>query len=266
MASQAQVNANRRNSQKSTGPKTVEGKAAVSQNAFKHGLFVNKAVVRDESQEEYDRHRETLLAEWNPVGPTETIVAERLVNLTWRLERAQRMQNQSIDCLGLDELAGFHAPNFKSLFREANGLSYHDLEIPDDHLLLGRMAVRDWSKYRVLDKMMLYERRIENSMYKTIKELERLQKARKAQDDRAVKGQAAKQNPPSRGHSGDLKKQSQFAAGAIVTNALNVKDYERMWRPEIEQNKAKQRQSDHEHVQDSLCSLSNLPSKGLIKT
>ena len=54
MATQAQTSANRANSQKSTGPRTAEGKAAVSQNAFKHGLFVDKAVVRDESQDEYD--------------------------------------------------------------------------------------------------------------------------------------------------------------------------------------------------------------------
>ncbi len=62
MATEAQTNANRTNSQKSTGPKTAEGKAAVSQNAFKHGLFVDKAVVKDESQDEYDLKREAALA------------------------------------------------------------------------------------------------------------------------------------------------------------------------------------------------------------
>jgi hypothetical protein len=39
MATEKQINANRKNAQKSTGPKTAEGKAAVSQNAVKHGLF-----------------------------------------------------------------------------------------------------------------------------------------------------------------------------------------------------------------------------------
>ncbi|MHC4331688.1 MAG: hypothetical protein ACYSWW_26580 [Planctomycetota bacterium] len=39
MSTEAQVNANRENAKKSTGPRTPEGKTAVSQNAVKHGLF-----------------------------------------------------------------------------------------------------------------------------------------------------------------------------------------------------------------------------------
>jgi hypothetical protein len=38
MATKAQINANRRNSKKSTGPRTAESKAVVSQNVVKHGL------------------------------------------------------------------------------------------------------------------------------------------------------------------------------------------------------------------------------------
>jgi len=42
MTTQKQIKANRQNAQKSTGPKTDEGKAAVSQNAVKHGIFPNR--------------------------------------------------------------------------------------------------------------------------------------------------------------------------------------------------------------------------------
>ena len=91
MATQAQIDANRQNAQKSTGPRTAEGKEAVSYNAFKHGLFVDKSIVSDETQEEYDRRRDGLLAKIEPVGEIECVVAERFVNLSWRLKRAERM-------------------------------------------------------------------------------------------------------------------------------------------------------------------------------
>ena len=76
MATKAQIKANKQNSQKSTGPRTAEGKAAVSQNAVKHGLFAHEALIHGESQADFDLHREAFLAEWRPVGPTESMMAE----------------------------------------------------------------------------------------------------------------------------------------------------------------------------------------------
>ena len=68
MATQAQINANKENSQKSTGPRTAKGKKAVSQNAVKHGFFTREAVIRDEDQADFDRYSEAMLAEMAPVG------------------------------------------------------------------------------------------------------------------------------------------------------------------------------------------------------
>ncbi len=50
MSTEAQKLANRRNAQKSTGPRTPQGKAAVSQNAVKHGLLAAHVVITSESQ------------------------------------------------------------------------------------------------------------------------------------------------------------------------------------------------------------------------
>jgi hypothetical protein len=243
MATQAQISANRVNSQKSTGPRTAEGMAAMSQNAFKHGLFVDKAVIRDESQDEYDLRREAALAELRPVGEMESIVAERFVNLSWRLKRAERMQNQSIDYLGMDELVSWRVEEFREKYRKANGLSHDDPAIAKDHLLLGRIATDDWCNCKVLDKMLLYERRIENSMYRALNELKKLQDARKkAERADAAERQSAEESPPARRHKGDLKKQSQFAPALMGTTSYVRKDYDDIPRLGAAENKANQSQ------------------------
>jgi hypothetical protein len=253
MATKAQIDANRLNAKKSTGPRTAEGKQAVAQNAFKHGLFLKKAVVEGESQEEYELHRQGLLAEWQPAGVTESIVAERLVNLAWRLERAQRMQNQIIDYLGINELREYRADLFAERYEEAHGVSMQEAGLGADHLLLGRLAAVDWSNCRVIDRMMLYERRIENSMYKTMRELERLQKARKDEQSRTVEQQSAQESPPARRQRsdplrgepirGELKKQSQSAPALMGTKSCAEKDYDDRSTAGRCENKANQSQS-----------------------
>ena len=53
MTTEAQIEANRANAQKSTGPRTPEGKATVAQNAVKHGLLARTAVLHGEDWEEH---------------------------------------------------------------------------------------------------------------------------------------------------------------------------------------------------------------------
>ena len=50
MASTKRNEANRRNAQKSTGPKTAEGKAITSQNAIRHGLLATEILLPDEDK------------------------------------------------------------------------------------------------------------------------------------------------------------------------------------------------------------------------
>jgi hypothetical protein len=53
MATLKQFEANRRNAQKSTGPQTPEGKAAVSMNALRHGLRARTVVLPGKNREEF---------------------------------------------------------------------------------------------------------------------------------------------------------------------------------------------------------------------
>ena len=91
MATEAQVVANRLNAQKSTGPRTDAGKAAVAQNAVRHGLLAQQAVIRGEDPGEFEFYRDQMLGELAPAGAMESMLAERIVGLAWRLRRAERI-------------------------------------------------------------------------------------------------------------------------------------------------------------------------------
>ncbi len=166
MASVAQIEANRLNARKSTGPRTVQGKARVSQNGIRHGFTARQDVIKGESQDQFDAHREEVLAELAPIGRMETALAERVASLMWRLKRAERFQNESIDTLMEKLNSGPLAKLTQRLEGRADG--------GEDGLTLGRVAVKDFSNARVIEKLLMYERRLEHSLYRTLAELQQL--------------------------------------------------------------------------------------------
>ena len=48
--SQKQIDANRRNAQQSTGPKTKEGKAKSAMNSIKYGIYSDKFLIKGEKK------------------------------------------------------------------------------------------------------------------------------------------------------------------------------------------------------------------------
>jgi len=178
MASVAQIQANRLNAQKSTGPRTAEGKATASHNAVKHGLLAEQVVIHGEDPAEFDLYREGMLAELAPVGTVEEMLAERAVSLAWRLRRAERLQSAV----------------FATVYREnANDVVLwprHGLAIepkPDEEaVILGQVVMTDFARAQVLDRLLVHERRIENSLYRTMRELRREREARKAAEAEGV--------------------------------------------------------------------------------
>ncbi len=242
MATKAQINANKENSQKSTGPRTAKGKKAVSQNAVKHGFFTREAVVMDEDQADFDRYSEAMLAEMAPVGVMESTLAERVASLAWRLRRAERMQHQAVEMQIRSDHLDLIFRQVQWSYREANGLQQEETYPKGDHMTFGRAARNDIASFRVFDRLLLYERRIENSMHKTMNELSKLQAARKAEQARAGKEQSAQESPPAKRHSSELKKQSQFAPGLMGVKSAGRKAYDDKMPAEAGENKAKQSQ------------------------
>ena len=96
MATQAQVDANQANSQKSTGPKTPQGKAASSRNRLSHGFASSTRFVRGEDPAEFNLLLDDLLAEHQPATPTEQILVEQMAHHHWISMRATRLQDSEI--------------------------------------------------------------------------------------------------------------------------------------------------------------------------
>jgi len=172
MATEAQIHANRLNGQRSTGPRTPQGKAVVAQNAVKHGLSGRLDVIKGEDQTESELHREAMLGDLAPVGPVESMLAERVASLAWRLQRVERIQNEVFDALLADRSSPL-AKLVQSLSPKGAGRPEGGAEGEGD-LVLGRVVLKDFSNSRVLDRLLMYERRIEHSLYKTMAELQRL--------------------------------------------------------------------------------------------
>jgi hypothetical protein len=88
MTSTRQIEANRANAKKSSGPKTTNGKARSRINALRHGLTAEMLIIAGENASELEKLREALLERYRPQCVLEAELVERLLGLLWRLRRA----------------------------------------------------------------------------------------------------------------------------------------------------------------------------------
>jgi hypothetical protein len=97
MATPAQILANRRNAQASTGPRTAQGKSISSGNALKHGLSARFRVLQSENQDDFDNLIDQLRRTFQPANVYETILVEEMAHSHWRLARARRLEALTVD-------------------------------------------------------------------------------------------------------------------------------------------------------------------------
>ena len=87
MATEKQIQANRRNALKSTGPKSLIGKGVASKNATRHGLLARDVVIKGEDPEAFNAMQEALVLELAPEGAIEEQLVDRIAAALWRLRR-----------------------------------------------------------------------------------------------------------------------------------------------------------------------------------
>ena len=92
-----QTEANRRNAQASTGPRTEAGKAASSQNACKLHLFSTRNFVLPHEESEYNELTTALWDRLNPQDALEGAYAIEILRATWRLRRCANVEADLVE-------------------------------------------------------------------------------------------------------------------------------------------------------------------------
>ena len=178
MATRKQVEANRRNASRSTGPRTDEGKAASRLNATRHGIRASDPVVPHlERQEDWEAHRLGMVESLRPIGRLEEMLVERAAELSWRTNRVVQYER--------DEVAKAYSPEAPRYWHELREVG-----------VAGGRQLPDLAKLGLLTR---YEAHLHRSLMQLLRELQRIQDARRSQDDYdpvALDGGMADSTPP----------------------------------------------------------------------
>src|SRR3954452_523227 len=92
MATAKQIEANRRNAQKSTGPKTEEGKAKSRLNALHHGLGAIHVPLPHEDPNELPHILAGLMETYQPANAQEQMLVHNIASGYLRMQRASRFE------------------------------------------------------------------------------------------------------------------------------------------------------------------------------
>jgi hypothetical protein len=161
MSTTSQTDSNRKNAEKSTGPRTAEGKARSSRNSAIHGLTGKSPILPGEDPADLRDLAESYRADLHPAGQVEEDLVERMAVATYRLRRIAR-----IDAGYFDLRLRFQA-------------------VPEQFNQDGAADPLAWAFHndsnggQVFDRLSRYETRIQREYSRCLKDLQTLQAARK---------------------------------------------------------------------------------------
>lgn len=161
MTSEAQIQANRQNAQKSTGPSTSEGKAIASKNATTHGLLSKELLIEGEKPSTFEAFYSLMMLSLKPEGAIESLLAEKVIYNAWGLKRVNLAESE------------FFA-------REIRKSSWGSNKKMDEAF--------ETHPCRKLHNITRYETAIERQFYKALAELRATQSLRKKQNELASFG------------------------------------------------------------------------------
>ncbi len=167
MATWRQIAANRRNAQKSTGPRSAAGKAASSANALVHGFTAARTLVlADEDEAVFHALRQDVIADLDPLDVVQAALAQRSAILLWRLERASRLEAE------IFEYGELRAQ--RSLERAQGDGEAEDADELRAGAPLAALLVEDEASARACERLMRHEGALQRSLERTLREFTRL--------------------------------------------------------------------------------------------
>src|SRR5213082_526743 len=108
MTTVKQIEANRRNARRSTGPVSTEGKLRSRRNAARHGLTAETVIGTLEDAEDYKAFEAAVIADYDAQSAVERELVLRLASLLWRIRRATTMET------GLFDIQARHVLDFRN--------------------------------------------------------------------------------------------------------------------------------------------------------
>jgi hypothetical protein len=190
MTSEKQLNANRANATKSTGPRSQAGKARSRLNSRKHGLTAKMLIIVDENVDDFDQLRAELIDEHDPKSVLECELVERLAGILWRLRRVPFFEAAIIDARHdqvsrdkyVNEKFNSAKYNLGVSFEpeQQNGRDEKDEEAVDREAAVhfGRALINDAVRSDALGKLGRHEATLMNAFTKTLQMLLLLQENR----------------------------------------------------------------------------------------
>lgn len=165
MATQKQIKANRANAQRSTGPRTEDGKARSRLNAKKHGLTAELLVMGNEDASEFDTLRATLMEQYDPLAPDECELVEYIASSLWPLRRVPLFE-AAIFAARHAQVAADLGEEDALIERSNPGVKDREMSNAGWLIFVGRTLIKDGVWNDAFGKLARYETSLLNSLRK----------------------------------------------------------------------------------------------------
>jgi len=170
MASARQLEANRRNAQRSSGPKSEQGKRTSCLNHLKHGLTSATVVLPYEDEIAYHELRAQILEDFTPENAAEWMLVDQLASAWWRTIRARKVEGALLNA---------HTETLKSK-HEVTGCETEQENVQALGVAFGAHPQTTFNNYN------RYEASIERAFYRAYDRLQKIIERRKHDRQRQV--------------------------------------------------------------------------------